>query len=179
MRSQSGLFAAGDPDAGKAFALCDWYHRKGPFWHVALVAPPESLTLQRKGGSAPCWLSRGTELSPELVGHLHKLLCWEHSTPLTCTAQAPWVCWHCWHRAALVTHSHGNPQVFGEHGCRGGSPAPPWQAGPGSGQPGGCCSWHSGQPGTVGQMPDSSRILETDLWFCWLGLGLHSRVWLA
>lgn len=36
-----------------------------------------------------------------------------------------------------------------------------------------------GSQGTAGQMPDSSRILETDLWFCWLGLGLHSRVWLA
>lgn len=54
---------------------------------MSLVAAPNSHTLQREGNSAPCWLSRGTELSPELLGHVQLLLCWEHSTLLTCPAQ--------------------------------------------------------------------------------------------
>lgn len=79
---------------------------------MALVAAPKSHILQREGNSAPCWLSRGTELSPELVGHLHMLLCWEHSALLTCTAQAPWVCWHCWHGAALSPTDTGTQRVL-------------------------------------------------------------------
>lgn len=97
-----------DPDTGKLLHFLTGSRKSlaRPFWLVALVAAPKSHTLQREGNSASCWLSRGTELSPELVGHLHMLLCWEHSTLLTCTAQPPWVCWHCWHQAALVTHRH-------------------------------------------------------------------------
>lgn len=79
MRSQTGLFAAGDPDAGNAFALIDGTRKN---LLVSLVAAPNSHTLQREGNPAPCWLSRGTEPIPELLGHLQMLLCWEHSTLL-------------------------------------------------------------------------------------------------
>lgn len=35
------------------------------------------------------------------------------------------------------------------------------------------------QPGIAGQTPGPSTTLEAELWFRWLGLGLHSRAWLA
>lgn len=63
--------------------------------------------------------------------HPHALLRWEHNTLLSLMTQAClWVCWHWCCRAALVTHAHGNPLLFSEHGHGEGSSAPSWHAEP-------------------------------------------------
>lgn len=89
-----------------------------------------STSLSREKAFQHLAGSPKTELRPELVGHLHTLLCREHSTLLSHTGLALWVCWHWCCRAALVTHVHGNPLLFSEHGHGEGSSALSWHAGP-------------------------------------------------
>lgn len=152
--------------------------RKGPFWQVSLVAPPKSPasphSLRTEGVLAPRWLSKGTELRPELVGHQHMLLCQEHSTLLSCIAPACRCgCSGTGVTGTGVTRLHWSPMHMGAWTW--GKQLCPILA-----------CWAlipvlvsevtllalSEQQGIAGQTPDFSKIIETVLCFNCLMLGL-------